>query len=257
MLRQAALVLLALFFASPLGAQETVVPGISTDTISLTADYNGSKLFVFGAVRRRGPVPDEANPLDVIVTIKGPAHGVNVLRKERRFGIWVNAEQVKVRQAPSFYAVATTRPLQDILSQTELLRYQIGMDQAVRRVGGSASVADTAPFTAALVRLREKNGSYAQLDDSIKLAEETLFQTTIDMPANLVEGLYSVQFFLVRDHKVVSTGNTAITVQKAGLERWIYNMSRNRPLLYGLMSVALALLAGWLAAAGFALVRRR
>ena len=45
-----------------------------------------------------------------------------------------------MRQAPSFYAVATTRPLDDILSETERLRYQIGMDQAVRRVGGHDTI---------------------------------------------------------------------------------------------------------------------
>ena len=58
------------------------------------------------------------------------------------------------------------------------------------------------------------------------------------MPANLVEGDYAAQFFLVRDREVISSGGTIIRVEKTGIERWLYNLSRNRPLLYGLASVA-------------------
>ena len=246
---------LLLVLAAPLAAQETVVTGVSTENIALTADFNGSELFVFGAVRRQGPAPEGAGPLDVIITVKGPARAVTVRRKERRFGIWVNTDAVVVRQAPSFYAVATTRPLDDLLSQTELLRYQVGMDQAVRRVGGSL-LEDITPFTRALVRLKERDGAYQQLDDEVSIAEETLFQTRIEMPANLVEGAYAAEFFLVRDHAVLNTRTTTITVEKTGIERWLYNLSRNEPLLYGLMSVLLALAAGWIAAEGFRLARR-
>ena len=88
------------------------------------------------------------------------------------------------------------------------------------------------------------------------MTEDTLFQVRIEMPANLVEGDYLAEFFLVRDREVVSRGGTTIRVEKAGIERWLFNLSRQRPLAYGLLSVALALAAGWLAAAAFRLVRR-
>jgi hypothetical protein len=63
---------LAWLIALPLAAQETVVTGISTDNIALTADFDGSEIFVFGAIRREEPVPEDAGPLDIIITIKGP-----------------------------------------------------------------------------------------------------------------------------------------------------------------------------------------
>src|SRR5919106_2041552 len=108
MLRALAL-LLAL--AAPAAAQESVVGGLSTDNIALTADFDGSDLFLFGAIRREGPAVAGAGPLDIIITIKGPASSVLVRRKDRRFGVWVNTDAVTVRQAPSLYAVATTRPM--------------------------------------------------------------------------------------------------------------------------------------------------
>ena len=250
-----AILLLALL-AAPLAAQETVVTGVSTEEIALNATFDGSELFVFGAVRREAPPPEGAGPLDVIIIIKGPPRSVKVRHKERRLGIWMNTDSLAVRQAPSFYAVATTRPLDDILTETERLRYQIGMDQAVRKVGGHDTIEDTTVYTDALVRLKERAGSYQQLEDQVSLAEDTLFQTSVQMPANLVEGDYAAQFFLVRDREVISSADTTIVVEKTGIERWLYNLSRDRPLLYGLASVAAALAAGWLAAEAFHLARR-
>jgi uncharacterized protein (TIGR02186 family) len=248
------LVLLAML--GPAAAQESVVTGLSADEIALNATFDGSELFLFGAIRRDGPPPEGSGPLDIVVTLKGPPRDVTVRRKERRFGIWVNTDAVVVRRAPSFYAVATTSPLDRILSQTAQLRYGIGMAQAVRRVGGHATLEDTTPFTEAVVRLKDANGSYVVAEGMVSVAEETLFQTRIEMPANLVEGDYAAEFFLVRDFGVVYTGETLVRVEKTGIERWIYNLSVESPLVYGLGSVLLALFAGWLAAAAFRLGRR-
>lgn len=255
-LRAFFLLLLLQAAVTPAAGQETVVTGVSTDNISLNANFNGSELFVFGAVRRDAPPPTDMGPLEIIITVKGPPRTIKVRRKDRVFGIWVNNATLTVRSAPSFYAIASTRPVSELLGDTERLRYGIGMDQAVRRVGGNDSIADTTPFTDALIRIRERKGIYAELDDGVTVAEETLFQTRIDMPANLVEGDYAAEFFLVRDHQVLSSATTIIRVEKTGIERWLYNLSRNQPLVYGLLSVALALLAGWLANAAFRFGRR-
>lgn len=245
-----------LCLASPLAAEESVVTGVSTDRISLNANFDGSELFVFGAVRRDAPVPADAGPLDVIITIKGPQRQVTVRRKSRVLGIWVNTEELTVRQAPSFYAIASTRPVSDLIDETDRLRYGIGMGQAVRRIAGSDTIDDTTPFTDAVIRLRMESGSYSDLDSGVLLTEDTLFQTRIEMPANLVEGDYATQFFLVRKNEVMSVAETTILVEKTGIERWLYNLSRQRPLVYGILAVLVAFAAGWLAAEAFRLAKR-
>jgi len=236
-------------------AQETVVTGLSKDNISLNATFDGSELFVFGAIRREAPIPEDAGDLDIVITVKGPTGTVVVRRKSWRFGIWVNTAAVKVREAPSFYAIASTRPLPRILSETESLRYGIGMAQAVRKVASHPDIPDTQPFADAVVRLRSKEHLYTQLDGAVSVAEETLFQVALELPANLVEGRYLAEFFLVRNMEVVHKGETEIVVEKTGMQRWLYNLSQQDPLIYGLLSVALALIAGWMAAAAFRLAR--
>jgi uncharacterized protein (TIGR02186 family) len=255
-MRLAAALSLLLLFPWLATAQESIVTGLSTENIALNATFDGSELFVFGAIRRTAPIPQDAEPLDVIITIKGPERPVTVRRKDRVLGIWVNQASLGVRETPSFYALATTRPLENLLTETQRLRYGIGMDQAVRKVEGAPGVTDPAPFADAVVRLRNANGLYAQLDGGVTLAEDTLFQTEITLPANIVEGEYLAEFFLVRAREVVTSGSATIVVEKTGIERWLYNTAQERPLLYGLMSVAVALAAGWLAATAFRLSKR-
>jgi uncharacterized protein (TIGR02186 family) len=123
-MRWTAVLLFLLTFPPFAAAQESVVTGLSTNTIALNSTFDGSELFVFGAIRRDSPTLPGAKPLDIIITIKGPERPVTVRRKERWFGIWVNAESVRVRAVPSVYAIASTRPLSDLLTETEQLRYQ-------------------------------------------------------------------------------------------------------------------------------------
>lgn len=239
-----------------LALAEVVVGGLSQNRISITANFDGSEIFVFGAVKREAPVPEDVGPLEVVITIKGPIQRLVVRRKERIFGIWANRDSIEVDEAPSFYAIATTGPLQEIISETERLRYRIGFDRSVRLVGAPGDVENPREFTRAVTRIRQANGLYTQRDGTVDLREETLFATSVALPANLVEGEYETRMFLVRDRNVVNVTETSIVVRKEGLERFIYTAAHERPLLYGLMSIAVALAAGWIASEAFRLLRR-
>ncbi|WP_380057839.1 TIGR02186 family protein [Falsihalocynthiibacter sp. SS001] len=241
---------IGLLFASAVSAQEEVVAGLSQNRVSITANFDGSEILIFGAVKRETPIPTET-PLDVIITVSGPSTPVMVRRKSNRAGIWVNTDAVEVDSAPSFYAVATTGPLKTILSSTEDLRHKVSINRAIRSVGAPASITDSARFTEALIRIRRENGLYQHLEGKVALADDTLFRTSIALPANLTEGTYLTRFMLLRDREVINSYETQIQVQKVGLERWLYNLAYETPLVYGLLSLFIAILAGWGASAVF------
>jgi uncharacterized protein (TIGR02186 family) len=238
--------------ASPLSAREEIVLGLSQDEVAITATFEGSEILVFGAIRREGPLP--TGQLGVIVTVSGPDMPIVVRRKERRLGIWVNVDEVQIDAAPSFYAVATSGPLDKILRPSEDLHNKITIPQAVRKVG--TNVLDSQSFSRALMRIREETNLYQTLIGEVDLARDTLFNTSISMPANLTEGFYVTRIFLTRDGNVVDRYETAIPVKKVGLERWLYNLAHQQSVLYGLMSLAIAVAAGWVASAAFGLLRR-
>jgi uncharacterized protein (TIGR02186 family) len=158
--------------------------------------------------------------------------------------------------APSFYAVATTGPLGAVLSDTEDLRHRVSIPRAIRSVGAASMARDAERFTEALIRIRRDQGAYFVREGAVALDQQTLFRGAVQLPANLTEGEYVTRIFLTREGRVVSQFETTINVHKVGLERWLYTLSRQQPLVYGLMSLAIAIAAGWLASAAFQVMRR-
>ncbi|MEP5091072.1 MAG: TIGR02186 family protein, partial [Paracoccaceae bacterium] len=231
-----------------------VVLGLSQDEVAITTNFDGSDILIFGAIKREAPVPS-GDPIEVVVTVSGPSVPVTVRRKEKRYGIWVNVDSVEVDSAPSFYAVATTAPFDQVLRDVEDLRYRVSIPRAIRSVGAPQNVMDSQSFTEAVIRVRSNENLYQLLPGSVSIDEQTLFRTDIDMPANLTEGAYAIRVLLTRDGSVVSDYETTIDVRKVGLERWLFSLSREQPLVYGLMSLAIAIAAGWGASAVFRLVR--
>lgn len=225
--------------------------GLSRDTINITANFEGSEITIFGAVSRIAPAPE--GDLGVIITIEGPSLPVAVRRKDRRFGIWVNTDAIEVDAAPSFYAVATTDMFGDVITATEDLRHQVSIPNAIRAVG--IGVSDGEAFTDALIRIRESEDLYQLIEGGVTLRDQTLFDTSIQLPANLVEGDYRARIFLTRGGEVLDIYEQDITVRKVGLERFIYNLAHERPLAYGILSLTIAILAGWMASAVFRYIR--
>lgn len=240
---------LLLALALPARADEEVVAGLSQNRISISANFDGSEILIFGAVKREQEIP--VGDLGVIVTIEGPDQVVTVRRKSKRALIWINTAAVDIDRAPSFYAVNTSGPLDEVLSNTSDLRHKITTLRAIRSVGAPMDVTDSTVFTDALVRIRERAGLYQTNIGAVNVREQTLFDTSVELPANLVEGLYESRIFLTRGGRVIAQYATGINVEKVGLERFLFNLAQEEPLIYGLLSLAIAIAAGWSASAVF------
>lgn len=241
--------------ARPEDPPEQIVAGVSHNDISITTDFNGSEIIIYGAVKRETPIPP-GEVLDVIVAVAGPSESVTVRHKERRLGIWVNTGRVSIGSVPNFYVIASTRPLDDIITPEEDQRYRLSVPLVMRSFAGPLEVEDAVPYTEALIHLREKSGQYRLDDGAVRLVEQTLFRADVRLPANLIEGAYSTRIFLLRNGKVIDSFRAPIEVRKVGLERWLYRMALEQPFIYGIMSLAIAMAAGWAASAAFRLLRR-
>ena len=246
----AVLLLLAIAGTACAEDQESVVSMLSQNRISITANFDGSEVFVFGAVKRESPPPEDSE-MEVIITLTGPLEPVLVRRKKKVLGVWVNVDTVEVDAAPSFYAVAANKPLDQIVSNVEDIFKDISVNQLIRSVGAPSHIHDSPEFTKALIRIREMQGLYSNDPIPITVSDDTLFGAHFAMPANLVEGEYLARIFLIRNKTVVSEHSNMIEVRKVGLERWIYSEAHNHPFTYGLLCVLVAALTGWAASAIF------
>ena len=246
-----------MFAATPALAEvsEKIVAGLSQNRVSITANFDGSEILIYGAIKRDEPAPTTSR-LEMIITVQGPAMPLVIRRKEKKAGIWLNASAVKIDAAPSFYVVSTTGPLDKILAATDDLRNRITIPLVIRAVGISAEAENSADFIEALQRIRLAEDRYRVTEGNVQLVEDTLFRTDVVLPANLTEGNYRVRIFLLRDGHVVDSHERIIGVRKTGLERFLFNLAHERPFLYGVLSLVLAAVAGWAASAGFRFLRR-
>ena len=239
--------LLSVLAAPAASAQNSVIGDLDQHSVSLTTGFSGSQLFIYGSViGARQEVP-----FDVIVTVTGPSEPVTVRKKKRQFGIWINGRGVEVDEAPSFYAVATSKAFRETVSYTDDLRYRIGLDQVIRLVDAPAWVENREEYRRAVIRIREEQGLYSVLPFAVGMRANDLFAARIKLPANLVEGDYRARIFLVQNKQVVDVFEDKIEVRRAGLGRWIYSAAQDYPAMYGIGAILVALIAGWLASAFF------
>ncbi|WP_233487481.1 TIGR02186 family protein [Thalassovita gelatinovora] len=232
---------------------EEIVLGLSQNRVAITARFDGSDILLFGAVKRESPIPDD--PLEVIVTVEGPSGPLLIRRKERRFGIWINSKVLEVDSAPAFYAVASSGPLSEVLERIENERYNITVDRNIQTVTSTVEFGNTKEFSTALVRIQQENNSYQVLENAVVVDQQTLFRTSISLPSNLTEGDYQARIFLTRGGSVISQFTTTIDVRKVGLERFLYNLAHEHAPIYGILSLVIAVVAGWGASAAFRLIR--
>ncbi len=217
---------------------------LSDHLITITSSYTGTELLLFGSVEEEG---------DIIVVVRGPEQQVLVRRKERVGGLWMNRATQSFAKVPGYYAMAATRPLDEIATENVLSRLGIGPKNLTFEANGSGGPQGV-EFRDALVRNMTREGLYPTEPGVVTWLGSRLFRTNIAFPANAPVGNYTAEIYLLHQNEVITAQTTPLFIRKTGIERAVFEYSRNYPLLYGLSAVIMALLAGWLAELAF---RRR
>ena len=235
--------------------QEKIAVGLSQEDVDITADFSGEEILVYGAIERSRFLHESEAPPDVIIVVEGPSRPNVVRRKERIVGVWVNRSHSVISAAPSFYAVGSTRPLDEILTPHQIEIHDIGLEQVLLVPGEVSDGGDPELYRDAAVRLLRNAGFYRILPGSVRVPGESLFSSRIRLPASIVEGDYRLRIHLARDGIVTDTHELIIPVRRAALEQWIYRSAHEDPLGYALASILVAILAGWAASALFRRIR--
>ncbi|MFV2093658.1 MAG: TIGR02186 family protein [Hyphomicrobiales bacterium] len=239
------LIALLLFLPAPVTAQE-LVTSLSKYLISIESTFTGAELLLFGAVEGR----QLDRQTDVAIVVRGPEDDIIVRRKARVSGIWVNFDYANIAAVPGYYAVVSTRPLEQIAAPEVLQRHGIGMANLHFPMAQSAG-ADAEPYREALIRLRTREDLYQSDSNGVVFVGNTLFRATVKMPANVPNGVFSASVYLFQDGNLIHAQTTPLYVSKAGFERFIYDLANRQPLTYGILAVLIALFAGWSASIAF------
>lgn len=226
-----------------------IMAALTQETVEIRENFAGTSLVLYGATRGL-TLRDE-----IIVVLRGPQQDLRVMRKRRSFGIWVNAAPVEFEAVPTYYAIASSLPLDVIATPEALARNGIGLTSFLQPDSNDdhelVAEDELETYRAAVARAGGRDALYAETPGGVDVLDGGLFRAVLKLPPRTPVGNYDAEVYLFRDGRPVASRTTSLRVEKAGFERLVYEFAHNAPMIYGLFCVALAMLAGYLAAVIF------
>jgi uncharacterized protein (TIGR02186 family) len=217
-----------------------LVPEVSQDEVQVRQGFVGTELLLFGAIldpRGRGAGAE----YDIVVVLKGPSEPIRLREKERFAGIWVNAQSSDYRSVPSFFAVAASRDIAEIVDEKTAAIYEFGTDYIQLSPSGVIDPKEQTRFADGLVDLKTRQNLYKQDFSGVQVSEQVLYQARISLPSNVATGTYTAETFAVTRGRVIASALAEVEVKKVGFERIIADGAQDRSLLYGLLAVGLSI----------------
>ncbi|HMP56134.1 MAG TPA: TIGR02186 family protein [Novosphingobium sp.] len=230
-----------------------LVPEVSQHEVVVRQGFTGADLLLFGAIL----TPEGARAgrdYDIVVVLRGPNQSIVVREKAKVAGVWINADSTEFRSAPSFFAVASSAPLDRIVGEKTAAIYELGLKWMQLSPAGTIDPAEQARFSAGLVDLNTRGGLYKQAEGAVSVKEQVLYQARISLPSNVLTGTYTAETFALYRGRVVATATSRVEVRKLGFEGAVAAFAEDHGFFYGLATILVACFMGWLAGRVFALV---
>ena len=228
-----------------------VVPDVSARSIEIRYSFTGAQLLLFGAILYPGGrLPSEQAHIAVVV--KGPVQPIVVREKHKIAGIWMNADSHRFRSAPSFYAIATSEPVDRLVDDRTAAIYELGLDNLQLSPGGGALPDKERRFEKGLLDLRTRQGLYSENPKGVEISEGVLYRARISIPSQVPVGTYTAETFLICDERVLAAATREIEIGKSGFERYVALAARRHSFFYGFVAMLMSLAMGYAAAWIFA-----
>lgn len=235
---------------------ESVEADVSTRSVSITSGFTGTEIIIFGTVEFSRQPSAEAGTYDVVIVVEGTHQPLVVRKKAQVGGLWVNAESIRFASFPSYYAIVSTRPIDEFAEPDVQKANQIGFEHIRMVRSGRAYIGETDPretieFREAVVRLKERDKLYVTSEHGVTFIGRSLFRATVSLPPNVPVGPLTARVMLFKDGALLSSYQSKVNMQREGLERFLYDTAFEHPALYALSTILLAALAGLGAAFAF------
>lgn len=223
---------------------------LSTSVVGITSSFTGQNITIIGALPYVDPrTLAEGEAYQVVVTVRGPPASPKVRKKKQLAGLWLTYDEEQLVDVPTFAAVLSTDPLQSITDAASLKENRIGLDHILLSdaENSGAKPVPSAPFQQAYLRLNGKKGLYLQNEKGVRQIGPTVFRADIRLPANVPVGSFSASMHVFLNGELVDQKRSFFSVIKTGFERDVTSLASEDPLLYGILAVLCAILAGWMA----------
>lgn len=239
--------ILGLLAGPPALAQDPrLVPDVSSRTIDIKYSFSGEELLLFGAILYPGQrLPSDR--ADIVVVLKGPVRPIILREKQRVAGIWVNADSLRLRSAPGFYAIGSSAPIEQLIDERTAAIYELGLANLQMSPVGFSAPDRLVRFEAGLIDLYRRMGLFFENGRAVEISDGVLYRARIPVPARVPEGMYRAETYLISRGRVIAVASRPVEIRKTGFERFVALAAQRNGLLYGICAVLLSVGLGYAA----------
>ena len=257
----ALVLVLTLLGATPQVVSETAAR-VATRRVPISYSFSGHQVFLYGQL------PPGSN--GVFAVMEGPSMGeARLMKKGKVVFFWMGVRQYELAHAPGLYLVNLHCPLcngqGDCTHATDLEAINRALGSAADHIGPDAILAKTslevlggepedgehAQVVEGFWKLQESHGIYGLRENAIRVAEDGVLYHVFDLPAEAPEGKYRILTHFLRDETLVAVARNDLFVRQSGIIAWLSRLAERHAMTYGGFTVAIALLAGFLAGSLF------
>lgn len=142
-------------------ADPRLVPDVSSRAIEIQYSFTGEELLLFGAILYPGQrLPDDR--ADIVVVLKGPVRPIVLREKRRVAGMWVNANSIRLRTSPGFYAIGSSRPIEQLVDERTAAIFELGLSNLSMSPTGFSESRKLERFENGLIDLYTRQGLFYQ-----------------------------------------------------------------------------------------------
>ncbi len=222
---------------------------IEPQEVAVDLLYSGAQLRVSGETP-----PGE----DLVVVCTGEESNVELKQKGKIWGLlWVNTGDVVFKHVPFLYQVASSKKIQDLATEAELVRTGVGFPALEAEIAPEEDEQTHHSF-AELIKLKEHEGLYSIQEGILEIHPQEngmqRFSTTFRFPSSVEPGRYRLCLIGFTKERIKILASAVVPVRLAGAAAVIRSLSAKHGLAYGIISVIIALVAGLLT--GFVFGRR-
>lgn len=241
------LLAISIFATAATARAEDLVLALSTREVAITSTYTGADVTVFGHIERDARTIARTGDYDIVVQVQGPAGDV-VLHRKGKFGfIWLTENRRRYTRIPLYFSVLSSKPLTSIVDEDGRQRLKLGLEYFLPEATPALEEQDEFGFRNALLRLRREEGALSENEKAVTMIRPNLFSARISLPAKAPTGLYLVNISILSEGVPLKTAQAGFVVRKVGFDAYIANAARNDAVLYGILTVLMAVFLGWIA----------
>jgi hypothetical protein len=238
--------LCALFFlwAASAAPVEAATLQLTPPFIEIGGFFNGAEVTVSDVIPR-----DCEAALEVI----GQVREQDLMRKGRRWELWMNVAEIDIMSAPTYYMVLTSAP--QLLGGSWL--HSWGYQALGRQVSykGQHKKAEESLLFKEFIELKQGQGVYGRFPGALAIsplnAKEAVIRGAFHLPPRIRPGTYDVCLNVIKDKQITQRRCLTLEVRMAGFPLFLKSLASTHPVHYGFLCVGTAVAFGFLSGVFF------